>query len=604
MEGGNERYPPRERGQPGYLQDYVVEAPGFGRGRGRGASILAAVNASEVGLQHSNITPVGQQRGVGRGEQLQSLLESITSTNRQSAMENGNVGRVNKMQGFEVHYDDERNERHTIKDSSSEQEESSGESADESEEMIRTLQNRHLQLERDMKVMQEQGKQMEMAMQMLVKKQKEDKKKNRRRTFIPPIHTIPPVLSSTTYPRYPVSSPDSVTPDRNPLPYSRESSKQERHSTDKVLSQRSAHNNSSRGKEASNVSLEELKTVWRRDLKIKGKIGKGGEKENKLDYISVEKQILAAKKKGYQDSDIIEAVIDALPGGSEFRQVLLLKSDTINLEELLDMLKSEYLEIDSSDLIAQLTSAEQSVKEDEQTFLNRLIKLKNRILYEGQEDGVNFSSEAIMGMMLKTLESGLSNERIVTRLLPVFSQRNISDNVLMREMSKAVRSCKGRKEKEVRKCPRVASVEEGKVSKESEEKLVKMMSELKSDVVEVKQVQQRQNVFMKTSMVPQTQMYSQQPQPQQPPPPPQQRQQTPPPPPPQQQQQPQHQGQQQNGFPPTWMLRRRVTFGCQNCMATGNPTQCTHCLKCGDGTHKVKDCPQNQSNSNRSLSRK
>jgi hypothetical protein len=91
-------------------------------------------------------------------------------------------------------------------------------------------------------------------------------------------------------------------------------------------------------------------------------------------------KIRRAERKGYEPCEIMDAVVEALPAGSEFRSVL------------------------------------------------------------------------------KSLESGLSNERIVTQLLPLFSQANVSDAILKQEMSKVMRSCTLRKDK--KQNVRVAAVNE------------------------------------------------------------------------------------------------------------------------------------------------
>ena len=56
-------------------------------------------------------------------------------------------------------------------------------------------------------------------------------------------------------------------------------------------------------------SVRELKDAWRREFKIKGQIGALGEK-NKLDYVSVKRQVDAGLKKGYDNADIVEAIIN------------------------------------------------------------------------------------------------------------------------------------------------------------------------------------------------------------------------------------------------------------------------------------------------------
>ena len=52
-------------------------------------------------------------------------------------------------------------------------------------------------------------------------------------------------------------------------------------------------------------TVKDLKDAWRREFKIKGQIGKIGEKDSKLDYLSVKRQVDAGVKKGYEGSDII-----------------------------------------------------------------------------------------------------------------------------------------------------------------------------------------------------------------------------------------------------------------------------------------------------------
>ena len=242
--------------------------------------------------------------------------------------------------------------------------------------------------------------------------------------------------------------------------------------------------------------------------------------------------------------------------------------------------------MENSDLLTQLTTAEQMAKEDEMAFLNRLIKLKERILYEGR---LKISADTLMEMVLKSLESGLANERIVTRLLPLFSQPNVSDNILKQEMSKAMRSCTLRKDKK-QNSARVAAVEEA-AKKSKEDEFIKMAKVLHEDVAEVKQVTQR---FATTPAQYQQQFYQRDYQSQQ---------QL------QQQKQPQEYQQQlqllQDLSSQSWF--RKKLWKCKDCILSGTTKPCTHCIRCSTAGHQIKDCPEkenDQSNSNRSLSRK
>ena len=289
------RYPIRTRTLPAHLQRSYEDVPVFrGRGRGRGASALDAVG----GLQRSRLEApeaVINNRSIGR------LLIHSTSENvgRHSGSDD-HVARVTME--FE-----ECNTRYDIKDSSSDPE-GSGSSEDESKEMMLTMEQRHQELAEQMEVMKEQGRQMEMAMQGLARKQREEKKRRRRETIFPPVMSstaayhqrldsdhpsIPPVKSSApvVYGRMP-GSDDSGTPhsDRGLRDYQRKPTSviDNRGSLAKNLTEKSPNVHGISGsavKDESNVTVDQLKSAWRRDLKIKGKIGKGGDKENKLDYI-------------------------------------------------------------------------------------------------------------------------------------------------------------------------------------------------------------------------------------------------------------------------------------------------------------------------------
>ena len=207
---------------------------------------------------------------------------------------------------------------------------------------------------------------------------------------------------------------------------------------------------------------------------------------------------------------------------------------------------------------------------------------------------MQISEGPLRHMMLKALETGLANERIVTRLLPLFSQTDVPDADLKREMSKAVRACKGRKDKNdktEKKQVRVASVgEEGgrlRDRDQEESEFLKVAKELKEEVAEVKQVTRL--VFAPLSQP--SQLLSQQTE--------QQRQ--------QQLQQAQQEQFIKNISTQPWF--RKNVFGCEKCILAGQHKTCNHCMRCGETSHKIKDCPHKEntppaSNSNRSLSRK
>ena len=463
-----------------------------GRGRGRGAALLSAL-ATPVENRAENLSVSWNPTWLGSGVSAPSFSASQVP---EQSLPQGERGA-----SFE------RRQCDDDVSASSGEEESSG------DEQLNELREYQKEWSRGMEAMAERGKELEMAMATLLA---EKTKKKARRMKSSGFPKSEPVMSSTyAYPtpvqQHPnlgvtaIPCPQVLMP-RHPQPFQHQQPLPASHHTHQQIpqhnvtheqhhlsgppypkpvvaqgsmdslgsaaaaaagagngppygwrpsplqaSQSSASATTVADNVAQNVSLHELRSVMGRDLRFKS-FGTG---KDKLDYLQAEKQIRRAERKGYEANEIIDAVVEALPAGSEFRSVLLLKSNDLTVADLLDLLHSEYLEVENSDLLTQLTTAEQTAKEDEMAFLNRLIKLKERILYEGQ---LKISPETLMEMVSKSLEYGLQNEKIVTRLLPLFSQKNVSDAVLKQEMSKAMRSCTLRKDK-VKKQVRVAAVE-------------------------------------------------------------------------------------------------------------------------------------------------
>ena len=300
---------------------------------------------------------------------------------------------------------------------------------------------------------------------------------------------------------------------------------------------------SSQNADVPSFSVNDLKKAWRRECKIKGTIGKIGDKENKLTYVDVERQIKTHETNGYPDAEIIDAVINATQAGSTLRTLLQTTVD-LNLETMKAFLHSYFLEVDGGDLVTQLTKAKQTSQQDPQTFLMHCISLKNRIVKQKEEEG-GMSVRGATKIMLKTLESGISSERIVNRLMPLLSKENVTDAELISGMSKAViankdRDSKGDKEKEKekdKKSVRIASVER---KSEQDENMYQMIAEIRSDLRGMK-----------------------------------------------------------NGN-----SGGKKEYGCESCCLVGKGRSCTHCFYCGDEGHKYDVCPKKKSlNSNRSSTR-
>ena len=316
----------------------------------------------------------------------------------------------------------------------------------------------------------------------------------------------------------------------------------------------SARAEKSRQTGVSGCTVGDLKDAWRREFKIKGQIGKIGDKENKLDFLSVKRQIQNGLKKGHKETEIIEAVVNCTTAGTTLRSFLQSSTD-LSVEILLDILRSYFQEADTVELLQQLSTARQDPKEDPQTFLIALLDLKNRIV-RNEDDDIGFSPETVMKIMLKTLESGLADDGILNSIRPFLCNPSVSDNILIREMSHAVVLEKKRKEKSktsarvnvVTECPEMAQLQQ-------QLKDLQKQQESNGDSAQIAKLQATLN-----------QLVSNQPK------------------------------------------GKKPIYGCRKCKAEGTNKTCSHCFVCGEEGHKVENCPKKKekedaSNSNRSPAR-
>ena len=318
-------------------------------------------------------------------------------------------------------------------------------------------------------------------------------------------------------------------------------------SDEKIKHKKSLRKSSKKSKKGGGkgCTVGDLKDAWRREFKIKGQIGKIGDKENKLDYLSVKQKISAGREKGHKDAELIEGVINCTTPGTTLRSFLQ-SSESLTLPIVLDILRSYFQEADSVELLQRLATAVQGPREDAQTFLMACLDLKNRIV-RNEDDDIGFSRETVMKILLKTLETGLSDDRILNSMRPFLSDPAVSDNVLISEMSHAVMLEKKRKEKS-KSSPRVASVEAEESSSDAAEiaklqkQLDKLREERSTESAHSPQLAQLQASLNKL------------------------------------------------------VHGNHRQYGCKECKKAGKGKTCSHCFVCGEGDHKVVDCPRKKEN--------
>ena len=76
----------------------------------------------------------------------------------------------------------------------------------------------------------------------------------------------------------------------------------------------------------------------------------------------------------------------------------------------------------------------QQPKESAQQFLLRLLDSRNKVLFASQEEGSQFeySQKLVQNTFIKSLETGLQDEALVTNLRPTLQEPEVSDESLMR----------------------------------------------------------------------------------------------------------------------------------------------------------------------------
>ena len=125
--------------------------------------------------------------------------------------------------------------------------------------------------------------------------------------------------------------------------------------------------------------------LFKRELKIAGTIADSGNKD-KLSFCGLIRQINSAVSREYSETEIIEAVIRAISQGNLLRGYLeSMQLSHLNLAKLRKLLCSHHKEESASELFQDLMNAAQQPKDDSQSFLMRLLNIREKVLFVAQE---------------------------------------------------------------------------------------------------------------------------------------------------------------------------------------------------------------------------
>ena len=189
-------------------------------------------------------------------------------------------------------------------------------------------------------------------------------------------------------------------------------------------------------------------SALRRQFKISGQIGEP-EQKDKISFSSLAGQIRTGLSQGYDESEIVDGVIRSITPGMVLTSYLETYKE-LTLDRLKKILCSHYGAKNTSELYQVLVSLCQKPKESPKAFLMNALDLRQQILFACGEDddtSLQYDSGHIQRLFLRSVETGLQDESIRAKIRPFLKDPNVTDEVLMQQMSMATSAEKERDKK-------------------------------------------------------------------------------------------------------------------------------------------------------------
>ena len=245
------------------------------------------------------------------------------------------------------------------------------------------------------------------------------------------------------------------------------------------------------------VDPNNVSSLLRRGLKIYGQTGEQG-KNDQLSFVSLSRQIETAVEKGYTQTEVVEAVIKAMKPGLQLRSYIETLQD-LTLPRLRQILRSHYKEKSGTQLYQELATICQGPKESPDAFLLRALDLRQKVLFASREAtaSLKYDPELVQGMFLRSVETGLRDDNILTKFRQVLHVKHISDEDLIQQMgnissAEAERQARiGKRVKDVQASSVVSDDTDGK-QKESMQKKKKVGKSSESRILETMEAMQAQ----------------------------------------------------------------------------------------------------------------
>ena len=176
-------------------------------------------------------------------------------------------------------------------------------------------------------------------------------------------------------------------------------------------------------------------SILHREFKISGQIEEPGQYD-KLTYVSLIHQIDSGLAKGYSEKDVADAVIKSTSPHSSLRNYVLTSPDH-SLKKLRSILRVFFQEKTAADSYQALVTTTQTSKEIAQQFLLRALDARNKVFFATQEEKSSdeYPTQLVQNTFLKTVETGLRDESLVTNPRPFLRQGGITDEELMKHLN-------------------------------------------------------------------------------------------------------------------------------------------------------------------------
>lgn len=173
---------------------------------------------------------------------------------------------------------------------------------------------------------------------------------------------------------------------------------------------------------------------FRKDFRINGHVGESTSKDT-LSFSSLEHQIESGLRKGYPETEIVEAVVRAISPGLKLRSYLEGKID-LSLNNLRQILRAHCAEIDATVLYQQLTKATQGANETPLDFLIRVLDLRQKILFasERTQSSLKYNKELVQSQCFQSIMTGLLNDNVRAEMRMYLQDENSTDELLLQKM--------------------------------------------------------------------------------------------------------------------------------------------------------------------------